>query len=96
MYVILSGKVQLTFNSEFSSIETVGSIVGVMAINHEATRSATATALTGVKVARLNRDQLDELITEKPEFSLQFMSVLANRLREADQFIISRLEHQSD
>ena len=96
MYVILSGEVQLTLKDEVLGKETAGSIIGVMAINQSATRSATATALSHVKVARLSRDQLNELITNKPEFSIQLMSVLANRLRQADQYIITKLEHRND
>lgn len=96
MYVILSGEVELTLNRDFLANETAGGIIGVMAINEAAPRRATATALTDVKVARVNRDQLNDLMTEKPEFSLQLMSVLANRLREADQYIITKLDQSND
>jgi CRP-like cAMP-binding protein len=96
VYVILSGEVQLALNGEPVGNETAGSIIGVMAIKQAATRSATATALTDVKVARLDRDQLNDLMIKMPEFSLQVMSVLANRLRAADQYIITKLDQSND
>ena len=87
MYVILSGEIELTLHGEPLGAEGEGGIVGEMAIINSATRSATATTLSKVKLARLDRDEFKALIADNTEFSLHVMAVLANRLRAVDQFI---------
>ena len=87
MYVILSGEVELTLHGEPLGAEGVGGIIGEMAMINSATRSATATTLGKVKLARLDRDEFKTLITDNTEFSLHVMAVLANRLRAVDQYI---------
>ena len=87
MYVILSGEVELTLHGEPLGAEGEGGIIGEMAMINSATRSATATTLGKVKLARLDRDEFKTLITDNTEFSLHVMAVLANRLRAVDQYI---------
>ena len=87
MYVIISGEVELTLHGEPLGSEREGGIIGEMAMINSATRSATATALSKVKLARLDHDQFKALIADNSEFSLHVMAVLANRLRAVDQFI---------
>jgi CRP/FNR family transcriptional regulator len=92
LYVIISGEVELTLRKEPLEVEGVGGIIGEMALFESASRNATATTLSDVKLARLNRDQLNELMKESTEFSLQLMTVLANRLRAVNLYISSRLD----
>ena len=87
MYVILSGEIELTLHGESLGAEEEGGIIGEMAIINSATRSATATTLSKVKLARLDRDEFKALIADNTEFSLHVMAVLANRLRAVDQYI---------
>lgn len=87
MYVILSGEIELTLHGEPLGAEEEGGIIGEMAIINSATRSATATTLSKVKLARLDRDEFKALIADNTEFSLHVMAVLANRLRAVDQYI---------
>jgi CRP/FNR family transcriptional regulator len=91
LYVIIAGEVELTLRKEPLVIESVGGIIGETALFESATRNATATALSDVKLARIDRDQLGELMKESTEFSLQLMSVLANRLRAVNNYISSQL-----
>jgi len=92
LFIIMSGKVELTLHGETLGTETKGGIIGEMAINPSASRSVTATTMTSVKLARVSREQLVGLMGESTEFSLQVMAVLANRLREVNRFIKSRIE----
>lgn len=92
LFVVISGEVELTLHGESLGIETSGGIIGEMAITPSAKRSASATTLTNVKLARLNRDQLAGLMSESMEFSLHVMSILANRIRAVNQFITTRIE----
>ena len=88
MYVVLSGEVELTLGSEPLGIEGKGGMIGEMAMIYPAgTRSATATTLSKVKLAKLNRDQFRSLVDENTDFALHVMGVLANRLIVANSFI---------
>jgi CRP-like cAMP-binding protein len=94
VYVILSGDVELTLHGKSLGTEGEGSIIGEMAMLDAATRNATATALSRVKLARLDRGQFQKMIGENPEFSFRAMTVLANRLRAVDRFIISHMDEK--
>ena len=88
MYIVLSGEVELTMGSEPLGIEGNGGMIGEMAMLYpEGTRSATATTISKVKLARLNREQFRSLVDENTDFALHVMGVLANRLIVANSFI---------
>ncbi|HLF30805.1 MAG TPA: cyclic nucleotide-binding domain-containing protein [Xanthomonadales bacterium] len=87
MYVILSGEVELTLRGEPLGAEAEGGMIGEMAMINSATRSATATTLSKVRLARVGRDEFKRLVSGNTEFSLHVMAVLANRLRALDNFI---------
>jgi len=88
MYIVISGDIELTLFNEPLGMESAGGMIGEMAmLGPKATRSATATALTKVKLARLNRDQFRAFVGENTEFALHIMAVLANRLIVANSVI---------
>jgi len=92
MYVVLSGEVELSFLGEPLGMERPGGIIGEMAmINSMGSRSATATTLTKVKMARLKPDQFRKLVSENTDFAFHIMAVLANRLIVANTFITRHL-----
>lgn len=90
MYVILAGEIELTLHGEPLGAESEGGIVGEMAMINTAPRSATATTLSKVKLARVTREQFRKFVSENTEFSLLVMAVLANRLRAVDQYITTQ------
>jgi len=92
MYVVLSGEIELTLHGESLGAEGPGGIVGEMAMINSAPRSATATTLTKVKLARVDRDQFRQFVKDNSEFSLQVMAVLANRLRAVDHYIATQFK----
>ena len=91
LYVVMSGEVELSLHGEPLEVEKAGGIIGEMALFESAERSATATALTDVKLARLGRDQLTAMMQESAEFSLQIMAVLVDRLRAVNHYISKRM-----
>ena len=92
MYVVISGEVELTLVGEPLGMEGAGGIVGEMAMTHpQGTRSETATAISKVKLARLNRDQFRKIVSENTDFAFHVMAVLANRLIVANTFIARAL-----
>jgi len=94
MYVVLSGEVELTLHDEPLGMEGEGGIIGEMAMINGAPRSATATTLTKVKLARVGRDQFREFVSSNADFSLHVMAVLANRLRAVDQYITTQFRQR--
>lgn len=90
MYVVLKGDIELTLHGEPLGAEGEGGIVGEMAMINATTRSATATTLTKVKLARLNRDQFTAFVTDNADFALHVMAVLANRLRAVNMYITTQ------
>jgi CRP/FNR family cyclic AMP-dependent transcriptional regulator len=94
MYVVLSGEIELTLHGEPLGMEGEGGIIGEMAMINGAPRSATATTLTKVKLARIDREQFREFVSNNAEFSLHVMAVLANRLRAVDQYITTQFRNR--
>lgn len=92
LYVVLSGEVELSLRGNALEIEKTGGLIGEMALFDSASRSATATALTDVTLARMDRDQLAGFMNESNEFALQVMTVLANRLRAVNEYVATTLE----
>ena len=87
MYVLLEGEVEVTLRGEPLGAELAGGLIGEMAMINSSSRSATATVLSNVKAARIDRDQFRIIIQNDPDFALHIMNVMANRLRVADQLI---------
>jgi CRP/FNR family cyclic AMP-dependent transcriptional regulator len=92
LYVILSGKVQLSIKGEVLGTEEEGGIIGEMAISNPTAHNSAAVALTPLVVAQLDQKQFTHLIRNEPDFSQHAMAVLANRLRAVDSYISSRLD----
>ena len=90
MYVILPGEVELTLHGEPLGLEGEGGIIGEMAMINSATYNVTATTLTRVTIARLDRDQVRVFIDENTEFAAHMMAVMANRLRAVDEYITTQ------
>ena len=87
MYVILSGEVEVALRGEPLGAELEGGVIGEMAMINNSIRSATATTLSKVSAARIDREQFKAIISKDPDFALHLMQVIANRLRVADQLL---------
>jgi len=85
MYVVLEGGVTLTVKGK--TVETVGpgGVLGEMAMIDDAPRSATAIAAIDSKLAVIDPKRFSFLIQQTPNFALQIMRVIADRLRRMDR-----------
>jgi len=92
LFVVLEGEVELSLHDRSLSVEGKGSLIGEMALLDSATRNSTATARGAVKLAKLDRKEFQKAIAENAEFALRAMTVLANRLRAVDQFIVAKFD----
>jgi CRP-like cAMP-binding protein len=94
LYVILSGEVELRLHGDPLTMEGKGGVIGEMAMIGSGRHNTTATAVTEVKLARLDRQRLDELLSESIDFSMHMVTVLANRLRMVDGYITRQIENK--
>jgi len=90
MYVVLSGEIELTLHGEPLGVESKNGIIGEMAMIDSATYGATATTLSKVELARVDRSQLEVFIGKNAKFALHVMEVMANRLRAVDKYITTQ------
>lgn len=87
LYVILDGKVKLTQTS-FDGRENVlavmgpGDMFGELSLFDPRRRTANAVAITDGTLAALPHSALRELITGRPEVSLELLRTMAQRLRK--------------
>lgn len=83
MYVVKSGRVDLSKGNEL--IESVGpeGFFGELALVDAGLRSATARARTDCELAPINEKQFLFMVSETPLFSLTVMREMAARLRRA-------------
>lgn len=91
IYVVLSGEVQLSLHGQTIAKVEAGGLIGEMAMIPSATRNTTATAISDVALARLDREAFRELVDRSSEFSFHAMAALAQRLREVDRYISERI-----
>ena len=95
LFVIISGEVRLTLRGEVLDTECEGGVIGEMAMIDSARNSTTATAVGDVRLARITREQLRQVIAKNSGFSMHVMGALANRLRSVDEYIAARIESQT-
>lgn len=82
MYFILAGEVQIT-SAENQALDRLqaGQIFGEMALVDNQVRSATATAVTSVVLATINRERFISLTRQLPTFAADVMAFMSARLR---------------
>src|SRR5256886_14799543 len=89
LYIILSGKIKLgrrAADGRQNLVAVLGQsdMVGEWSLFDPGPRTATATAVTDVRLARLRKQALRPWLTNRPEISEQLLRVLARRLRRTN------------
>ena len=82
MYVVIEGNVELSIDDRVIEVLGPGEPFGEMALIDQAPRVATAVAKTPVKLAVISEKRFLFMIQCMPEFALQIMKVMADRLRK--------------
>lgn len=85
-YVVLSGKVKLTYRSydgRENLVELLGPSdqFGEVSVLDSAPRTTTATVITDARIARLPADTLHEWISCHPQLATQLLRAISHRLR---------------
>jgi len=81
MYVVLAGEVEVSVNGTPVGTAGPGEALGEMALIDNAVRSATAVARTDARIVPIDRRRFLFMVSETPNFALQLLSILADRLR---------------
>lgn len=91
MYVIQVGAVQISkrVGSEERPLATLGrgEFVGEMALLNDKPRTATATVVEDAKCLVIDRETLEQMISNSTEIALRLVKKLARRLDSADEMI---------
>ena len=91
MYVVLEGQVELTMGPTVLETLGPGEPFGEMALIDQAPRVATAVAKTSCKLAVIPERRFLFLIQTAPQFALQIMKVMTDRLRKANERALSSI-----
>jgi CRP-like cAMP-binding protein len=83
-FVIQSGKVEIRLGNRLLSTLGDHDIFGEMALIDPAPRSASAVAVTDVKIVPVSEKQFLFLVSRTPHFALNVMRTLARRLRSTN------------
>jgi CRP-like cAMP-binding protein len=89
MYVVLEGAVSIAIAGDGGALHEVavsatGDIVGEMSLMTGANRTATATAITRVRVLELQKKDIEELLKANPGLARRFAETLSLRQQQLD------------
>jgi CRP-like cAMP-binding protein len=87
MYLVTKGEVEIMISDKVVEKVVAGGVIGEMAILDRGPRSATVTAKTDCLLLAIDRERFENQVRKSPQFSIQVMRVIAERLRRLDHFI---------
>jgi CRP/FNR family transcriptional regulator len=97
MYIIVDGSVKITLSDGREKIDVAnlekGAFFGEMSLFNDAPRSATATAMTNVKLAYIdNTEQLQKFLYLIPSFAAKMAQIMAKRLAKTNEILIKEFK----
>ncbi|OBF26534.1 Crp/Fnr family transcriptional regulator [Mycobacterium sp. ACS1612] len=92
LFIIISGKVKISRRSpngreNMLAIMGPSDMFGELSIFDPGPRTSSATTITEVRAASMDRDALRAWIAERPEIAEQLLRVLARRLRRTNNYL---------
>lgn len=87
MYVVVEGEVDLFIHDRLVESLRAGGVLGEMALIDQTPRSASAVARTDCRLVAIDERRFKFLVQQTPNFSLQLMRVIADRLRRMDSLL---------
>ena len=88
MYVLVDGAVDIVVNDVLVGTAGPGEAFGEMALIDQTRRSATAVAKTDSRIVPIDRRRFLFMVTETPNFALQLMGMMAERLRAKEDGLV--------
>ena len=96
MYVLIEGTAKIEYRGVFFAEIGPGDFVGELAVIDGSPRLASAIAVTDCRFVAVNRARFEFLVAETPNFALEVMRVLAQRLRRTDELRLELIYGQPD
>jgi CRP/FNR family cyclic AMP-dependent transcriptional regulator len=92
LYIVLHGKLKIGCRApdgrqNLLAIVGPSDIIGEVSLFDSGPRTATASAVTDVRLARLRKPTLDSWLSHRPEIAEQLMRVMARRLRRTNDAV---------
>jgi CRP/FNR family transcriptional regulator, cyclic AMP receptor protein len=87
MYVLMSGRADVSIRGTVVDTLNMGDIVGELAIIDDAPRAATLIAREECNLIAINASKFRELTAENPDFALHIMRAMAQRLRSVGKLL---------
>jgi CRP-like cAMP-binding protein len=84
MYVVVEGEVDLLVKGKLVESLGPGGVLGEMALLDNVPHSASAVAKSSCRLVEINEKRFKFLVQQTPNFALQIMRVIADRLRRMD------------
>jgi CRP-like cAMP-binding protein len=88
MYVVIQGAIDIVANGNVVATAGPGEAFGEMALIENMPRSATAVAQVDSQVLPLDRRRFLFMVSETPNFALQLMAMMAERLRASNDRLV--------
>lgn len=88
MYALIEGKLAIIRDNQVLTTIEAGGLVGEMAILEHRPHYASAIAQTPCRVVPITQERFRFLIEETPNFAMDMMKIMAERLHQMDQMII--------
>jgi CRP-like cAMP-binding protein len=85
VFVVVKGEVDILIDGELVETVEAGGAFGEMALLENKPRSASAIVRSDAALVRIDRRRFEFLIQQTPYFSLQLMTIMAERLRRSDK-----------
>jgi CRP/FNR family transcriptional regulator, cyclic AMP receptor protein len=91
MYVVLDGAIDIIIGGKPVGTAEPGETFGEMALIDQSRRSGTAVAKSDCRLVPIDRRRFLFMVTETPNFALQLMGTLAERLRAKDDGLVGQV-----
>jgi CRP-like cAMP-binding protein len=87
MYVVTEGEVEISLRGRVLETVHAGGIFGELALIDHKQRSAEVDAKTPVSVAAIDQEYFLDLVRNHPNFALEVMRIMSERLRHLDDLL---------
>jgi CRP-like cAMP-binding protein len=81
MYIVVEGEVEIQLNGRLLQTVEAQDVFGEMALVDNSPRSAKAVAKTDCQLAGIDKERFLILVEKNPDFALEVMQIMAERLR---------------
>ena len=90
LHILMEGQVEVQIHDQVVGTFEPVEVFGEMAVIDSQPRSATVIAKTNCKLARIDQNRFKQLIQQRPDFGIDIMRMLVERIRWMDSVTANR------